>query len=182
MNSFDLIFLLLLLGAFLWGALQGFVRQVFFLASWAVAFFLAEHFSVQLAALLGWVPSKSWRQPIAFGGIFVLSAYAGGVLGKLAAHTLGKLGAGAADRSLGALLGAVQGALALVILAFIGGLMPFAHSDAWRQSILAGWITEHLPASMGRQLLERWQQQTLPTLPGLPALPLSMGVGTGTGL
>ena len=143
------------------GLWRGFIKEVFALAVWVAALWLAFQFSGALAELLEVaITLPSARSALAFTGIFV------GVLlvGGLATFLLGKLvestGLDGTDRLLGAVFGAIRG-LALVLLwILVAGFTPLPQDPWWQESHgirallpAAEWAAGFLPESVA-ELLE----------------------------
>jgi membrane protein required for colicin V production len=143
------------------GLWRGFIKEVFALAVWIAALWLAFQFSGALAELLEeTVELPSARSALAFTGIFI------GVLlvGALLTFLLGKLvkgtGLDGTDRLLGAVFGAVRGLALVLLLILVTGFTPLPQDPWWQESRgirallpAAEWAVGFLPESIG-ELLE----------------------------
>lgn len=138
------------------GLWRGFIKEVFALAVWVLAFLLAFQYS-DLAAvhLSGFVELPSARTAVAFGGIFILVLVAGGLLTWLVGKLVEKTGLSGTDRLLGAVFGALRGVLLIIALILVAGFTPIPNDPWWQQSRviealipLADWTAGFLPETV----------------------------------
>lgn len=119
------------------GLWRGLVREVFALAGWVVAIWLALRHASTLGAALPFDPGMpSVRTAVAalviVVGVLIVATLMGWLLGKLlAAVKLGPL-----DRSLGGLFGLARGLLIVLVLVFLGSRTALAQEPLWRGSTL----------------------------------------------
>lgn len=132
---------------------RGFLTEAVSLITWAAAFVAAYLLMDEVAGLLAdYVPVPSVRVVLAFGGIFVATLFAGGLVNILLNLMLRKTGLTTTDRFLGLFFGLFRGAAIVVALVMLAGLTPLPQDPWWQESILLGhaehlahWFTERLP-------------------------------------
>ena len=142
------------------GLLRGFVKEVFALAVWAAAFFVAFQFSGVVAEqLAGQVSLPSARNALAFGSLFLLVLLVGGLLTYLVGLLVEKTGLSGTDRLLGGVFGALRGLLLVIGLVLVAGFTPVPQDPWWDESRviqsvlpLAEWAAGFLPESIREHL------------------------------
>lgn len=142
MSWLDYGILLVLAFSVAWGVWHGFMREVFSLAGWVVAFFAANAASGPLGdALPTSIESPEVRVLAAFLVVFIFTLS----LCTLAAMLLSKLtkaaGLGALDRTLGGLFGLARGVVLLLAFTIAAGLTTLPRQPAWKDSVGAGMLT-----------------------------------------
>ena len=142
------------------GALRGFIKEVFSLAVWAVAFLVAWQFSGAVADLLADAVSlPSARTAMGFAGLFIAVLLVGGLINYLLGRLVETTGLSGTDRLLGGLFGAVRGLALVVALLLVCGFTPIP-SDPWwqasgtiqRMTPLIEWAAGFLPDSVTEHL------------------------------
>lgn len=131
------------------GLLRGLVRTVFALAGWVVALLGAPLATGPALAATGWS-----LHPLFVGVlIFFVLLVSVRLLGGLIARALAKVGLGAADRSLGAMLGVARALIIVTVVALVGRHFGADREPAWEQALsrplldeLVSWVTPYLPA------------------------------------
>lgn len=135
----DWFFIAVLLGSLALGAWRGLFYEVLSLLSWIAAFLLAQWFAPSVSEMLPMSGAGELiRHAAAFVLIFVLAAFAGGMLARLIQKLVSRAGLQSTDRALGALFGLLRGALLLLAVTVVMGMTPFKHSVAWKESVGAG--------------------------------------------
>jgi membrane protein required for colicin V production len=145
------------------GVFRGFIKEVFSLVVWAVAFFVAWHFSGDVADLLSnAVTLPSARTAMGFAGLFIATLLVGGLINFLLGKLVETTGLSGTDRLLGGLFGAVRGLALVVALLLVCGFTPIPQDPWWRDSatiqrlmplveraaqLLPESVTEHLDFS-----------------------------------
>lgn len=138
MNVVDALLAAAMLVSMSLGAWRGFLYEVFSLAGWLAAFLLAKWFGADAAAHLPLQGASDALKAVAgFLVVFVVSAFAFGLMSWLVRKLAEKVGLRPVDRVLGSLFGLVRGAVLLVGVAFVVGLTPWAREGAWQESRLA---------------------------------------------
>lgn len=136
MAALDWVFVAVLLASMLLGAWRGLVFEVLSLLGWIAAFFVAQRFAADAAALLPLGGAMaSLRQAAGFVLVFVAAVFVCGFLtswiGKKLVYALGLR---PADRSLGAAFGVLRGLVLLLALAVVAAMTPLHQSPWWRES------------------------------------------------
>ena len=138
------------------GALRGFVREVFSLLVWAAAFFVAYHFSGDVAELMAdAVTLPSARTAMGFAGLFIAVLLVGGLLNYLLGKLVATTGLSGTDRLLGGVFGAVRGLALIVAVLLVAGFTPIPADPWWKESATiarlmplvdwcAGWLPEQV--------------------------------------
>ena len=139
MPILDLIFGGVMLVSLLLGAWRGLVYEVLSVLSWIAAFILVQWLAPEVAHKLplGGV-SEALRYVAAFALVFVLAAFAGGMLAKLVKMLFAAVGLQPVDRVLGAAFGLVRGVVLLLAATVVIGMTPLQTSTWWQQSVGAG--------------------------------------------
>ena len=166
------------------GLWRGFIKEVFSLAVWAIAFIVAFLFSGAVAVLLEpYVTVPSARQGMAFLAIFIVVLIAGGLVTWLVGKLVEKTGLSGTDRLLGAIFGAARGLLLVLALILAAGFTPVPGDPWWAQSRviqsllpLAEWAGSFLPAPV----LEYLDLYPEPSVPEATADPEPGGGRTAT--
>lgn len=156
MSLADIILLVLVALSVVIGFWRGFIKEVFALAVWVLAFVLAFHYCGPLSArLTPWLELPSARTAAAFGGIFLLAIVVGGLLTWLIGKLVEKTGLSGSDRLLGGVFGALRGVLLIITLILLAGFTPIPQDPWWHESRviaalapLAEWSAEFLPENV----------------------------------
>ncbi len=143
------------------GAWRGFLYEVFSLAGWVLAFFMARWWANEVAEKLPMGgASEGLRYGAAFVVVFVVAAFAAGLVSWLIRKLAVKVGLRPVDRVLGAFFGAVRAAVLSVVVAFGVTLTPLAKHEAWVQSSAAQFLVG--VAQQGKPFLPEELLKVLP--------------------
>lgn len=152
--------LAILTGSLLLGVMRGVVREVFSLAAWGVAFWLARSYGLTGASwLAAYIQSESMRLMAGFALVFVAGWIAMVVVGMLFNALVTSAGLGPLNRILGGVFGLLRGALIVVVLALLAGMTSLpAHRDwknAWSaewSETAVRWLLPYLPTAMAERV------------------------------
>ncbi|MDC4236973.1 CvpA family protein [Pasteurella multocida] len=126
--------------------LRGFIREVMSVASWVVAFFVADHFYPYLANYLTQIESLYLRNGTAIAILFVATLIVGGIVNHILGELVDKTGLTGTDRVLGACFGLIRGVLIVAaLLFFMDTFTNFSQTVWWKESKLIphfGFIVE----------------------------------------
>jgi membrane protein required for colicin V production len=157
----DIAILTIVLLSILVGLWRGFIKEVFALAVWIAALWLAFYFSGAVAEMLtDTVSLPSARTGLAFTGIFLAVLLVGALLTFLLGKLVESTGLSGTDRLLGSVFGALRGLALVLLMIMVAGFTPLPSDPWWQDSRsihallpLAEWISGFLPESVG-ELLE----------------------------
>ncbi|WP_011609070.1 CvpA family protein [Histophilus somni] len=145
-NYLDLMIIGIILFSIIISLLRGFVREVMSLATWIVAFLVANNFYPYLATYLTQIEALYVRNAVAIAILFVATLIVGAMLNYIISQLVDKTGLTGTDRVLGACFGLLRGILIVAaLLFFIDSFTNFAQSDWWKTSKLIphfGFIVE----------------------------------------
>ncbi|VEG70191.1 colicin V production protein [[Pasteurella] aerogenes] len=147
MDSYiDLIIIGIIAFSVIVSLLRGFVREVMSLASWVVAFLVANNFYPYLANYLTQIQSEYLRDGAAIAILFVTTLIIGAIVNYVISQLVDKTGLSGTDRVLGACFGLLRGVLIVAaLLFFVDTFTNFSQSDWWKNSKLIphfGFIVE----------------------------------------
>lgn len=160
MATLDWIFLGVLLFSMVVGAWRGLVYELISLASWFVAFVLAQWFAPDVARHLPMAGAgEALRYASGFVVVFVGSLFAGSLIAFVVKKLISAVGMSPADRALGALFGLVRGAVLLLAVVLVVGMTPLHTGNWWQEAagprlanvVLAG-LKPVLPQEFGKYL------------------------------
>ncbi len=147
MDSYiDLVIIGIIAFSVIVSLLRGFVREVMSLASWVVAFLVANNFYPYLANYLTQIQSEYLRDGAAIAILFVTTLIIGAIVNYVISQLVDKTGLSGTDRVLGACFGLLRGVLIVAaLLFFVDTFTNFSQSDWWKNSKLIphfGFIVE----------------------------------------
>jgi membrane protein required for colicin V production len=145
MQTLDWIFLAVLAFSMVVGLWRGLVFEVLSVANWIAAFVLAQWFAPTAAQHLPMAgATEVVRYAAGFVVVFVAVLFAGGLVAALLKKLVAAVGLSPVDRMLGALFGAVRGAVLLLALAVVVSMTPMRDTQWWQLSTGAHWATATL--------------------------------------
>ncbi|MFO1352445.1 MAG: CvpA family protein [Gammaproteobacteria bacterium] len=123
------------------GVWRGFMREVIALVAWVAAFLIAFIFvDVAAAALTPYVSVPSVRVILAFGGLFLITLFIGGLVNIIVAQLVKHTGLSGTDRLLGMVFGAGRGIALVALLLLLLGSTPLPKEPWWQSSVLLPYI------------------------------------------
>lgn len=139
---------------------RGFVKEVFSLVSWILAFWVALLFYPHLATLLiDYVETPSIRSFAAFTALFVVTLILGALVNHLISQLVKKTGLSGTDRMLGIIFGLLRGVAIITLLILAAGATPMPEDDWWQNSLLleyfetlAVWLQTFLPSDIAEHI------------------------------
>ena len=145
--TLDWILLAVMLLSMLLGLWRGLVFEVISLASWVVAFFLAQWLAPDVAQVL---PMAGATEPIryaaGFVAVFVGCLVAGGIIAFVIKKLLAAVGLGFLDRLLGGAFGLLRGLVVVLAVAVVVQMTPLDSAAFWKASQGARWAETALAA------------------------------------
>ena len=152
MNWVDYIIIAIILVSAVLSLMRGLVREVLSLAVWVVAVGVGYFFHPYLAARIPWIEVDGLRTLAAFTLLFVAAMILGALVSYLVSSLFEKAGISGTDRLLGGIFGALRGAVLVVCLVLLAGMMPLSSQPWWQASALlgrfveaAGWLKQQMP-------------------------------------
>ena len=147
MTVADISILIVIVISMLLGLWRGLVKEVFSLAAWVAAVFVAGFFSAPLADLMvNMLDNATVRRVLASTILFVLVMFAGTLLGNFMSKLSTAIGLRGVDRALGSLFGILRGLIIVLLVLFL--TTPFEFSRTWHQdSVIVPYmmvILEHV--------------------------------------
>jgi membrane protein required for colicin V production len=143
--ALDWIIVVILLASMLLGAWRGLVYEVLSVLGWVASFILAQLYAAtvgQLLPLQGF--SDALRYAAGFVSVFVISAFAAGLINFLMKKLIESTGLRPVDRSLGALFGLFRGGVIALAAATAILMTPMKDADWWKDSVGAGVLSATL--------------------------------------
>lgn len=138
LTLFDYLVLFVLLSSMVISTLRGLVREMLSLASWIVAFVVANAYGAQLAQWLpDMVPGEVTRLILAFIALFIGVRLLMGLLGMLVDALIKAGGLTLADRSLGSLFGLGRGMVIVLATVMVCGMTSIPQQDFWKNALLS---------------------------------------------
>lgn len=142
------------------GALRGFIKEVFSLAVWLVAFLVAYYFAGDVADLMAdAVTLPSARTAMGFAGLFIAVLLVGGLINYLLGKLVETTGLSGTDRLFGGVFGAARGLALVVVLLLVAGFTPIPSDPWWQESEtiermmpLCEWSASFLPEQVSEHL------------------------------
>jgi membrane protein required for colicin V production len=142
------------------GLWRGLVFELMALVGWIVAYVLAQAFSSEVAARLPiGSPGSTLNHGAGFAAAFFGVLLVWALFARLVRMLVRATPLTVLDRVLGAVFGALRGALLLLAFATLLAFTPAAKSSDWAASRGAGWLNAvlhglkpMLPADVGRYL------------------------------
>jgi membrane protein required for colicin V production len=137
----DLVFVGIVLLSVLWGAIRGFIREAFSLATWIAAFALALGYGPQFAdAFKDDIASPVLRIAAGYAAPFFGVLLIGGLLTWVIGMAVRGAGLAPVDRMLGSGFGLIRGGLIVLILVIVAGFSALGREPWWKQSIIVPQI------------------------------------------
>ena len=118
--------------------IHGLVRELMALASWIVAFMVAQIYAADVAPVLpAAISNQSLRLLAAFLGLFLAVLLVMTLLAIVISRLIKSTGLGLVDRVLGAVFGLVRGLAIVMTVVLLAGLTTLPRQQAWRQAMLS---------------------------------------------
>ncbi len=133
--TIDWVLLVVLGLSLLVGLWRGLVFEVLSVLGWVAAFFLAQWFAPDVAALLPLSSaSQSIRYAAAFVLTFIVAVFVAGLLASIVRKMVAAVGLRPVDRLLGGVFGLVRGLVLLLAVAVAISMTPLKDSLWWQES------------------------------------------------
>ena len=139
MTVFDYVVLFIFATSIVIGMLRGLLKEVISLASWVLAFWVANAYGVDLAKLIPF-SQQSIRLISAFAALFIGVRLLMWLLALALESILVVTGLTLIDRALGSLFGAARGCLFTLALMLLCGMTSLPQQPFWRQAVLRPYL------------------------------------------
>ncbi len=142
MESYDLVMIVVLLGATAFGAFKGMAWQIASLASFGVSYFVALRFSAQLAPQL---PQEApWNKFTAMLVLYMGTSLAIWIVFRVVRNFIDRVKLNEFDRQVGAIFGAAKGVLFCVAITFFAVTLSQTGREAVMKSRSGYYIAQLL--------------------------------------
>jgi membrane protein required for colicin V production len=157
---FDYFVLFVLAASLIISLVRGLVKEMLSLASWIVAFVVANAYGAPLAALLPQaVPGEVIRLILAFIVLFIGARLLMGLLSMAVGALIEAGGLTLADRLLGAIFGLGRGLVIVLAAVILCGMTSIPQQDFWKRALLSPWaedgartVKPFLPAALAQHV------------------------------
>jgi membrane protein required for colicin V production len=135
---FDYLVIFVLIASVVISTMRGLVKEMISLASWIVAFVVANAYGAELAKLLpAMVPGEVVRLILAFIVLFIGVRILMGLLGMAVDALIKAGGLSLADRGLGGLFGLGRGLVIVLAAVILCGMTTIPQQDFWKNALLS---------------------------------------------
>jgi membrane protein required for colicin V production len=135
---FDYLVIFVLIASVVISTLRGLVKEMISLASWIVAFVVANAYGADLAKMLPeMVPGEVVRLILAFIVLFIGVRILMGLLGMAVDALIKAGGLSLADRGLGGLFGLGRGLVIVLAAVILCGMTTIPQQDFWKNALLS---------------------------------------------
>jgi membrane protein required for colicin V production len=157
---FDYLVLFILICSVVISTMRGLVKEILSLASWIIAFVVANAFSATLAVWMPDVlPGQMARLIVAFIALFIGVRLLMSLLSLAIDAMIKATGLSLADRGLGGLFGLARGCVIVMAAVLLCGMTSIPKQDFWKHALLspvaetaAQTIMPFLPESISRHV------------------------------
>ena len=139
MTLFDYVVVFILVTSVLISALRGLVKEVFSLASWLVAFWVANAYGVELAAMIP-LTQQSLRLICAFVALFIGVRLLMWLLTMAIESLITASGLSLIDRALGSLFGLARGGVIVLACMLVCGMTSLPQQAFWQRAVLRPYL------------------------------------------
>ncbi|MBX2848489.1 MAG: CvpA family protein [Acidiferrobacterales bacterium] len=162
MSGFDWIIAVIFLLSVLIGVMRGFIKEALSIASWILAFWLANTFCTQMGEYVGQfieIPAAAFRTAVGFAVIFVGTLFIFAIIRYVLTKLLVKDAVKGTDRVLGIFFGVIRAVAIVVTIVLIARGFGMDSNDWWQNS---NYLEYFLPtADYIEQLLPEQLQSTV---------------------
>jgi membrane protein required for colicin V production len=135
---FDYLVIFVLIASVVISTMRGLVKEMISLASWIVAFVVANAYGAELAKLLpAMVPGEVVRLILAFIVLFIGVRILMGLLGMAVDALIKAGGLSLTDRGLGGLFGLGRGLVIVLAAVILCGMTTIPQQDFWKNALLS---------------------------------------------
>ena len=138
---------------------RGFVKEVFSLLAWILAFWVAMRFGPTVAdSLFSMISTPSARLALGYIASFIVTLIAGALFSHFMTLLVHQTQLQGTDRALGLLFGSARGLLIVTVAVMLARLTPLDEDPWWQESSLiayfenlGGWVQAQLPEDVAER-------------------------------
>jgi membrane protein required for colicin V production len=135
---FDYVVIIILASSVVISLMRGLVREVLSLASWIVAFVVANAYGAELAKMLPEaVPGEVVRTIVGFVALFIGVRIVMGLFSMALSALISAAGLGIVDRGLGAVFGFARGIIFVFAAVIVCGMTDIPKQAFWKDALLS---------------------------------------------
>lgn len=161
LNGFDYAILGVIALSALFGVVRGFVREVFSLVSWILAFWIAFNYAPMISVYFErYLSTPALRVTAAFAALFVGALIVLTVISVLIYKLISKAKVSGMDRMLGGLFGICRAVVIVAGFMLVAGVTALPQEPWWRESMLSKHfaplvllLRDLLPAAIAEHLV-----------------------------
>jgi len=135
MTLFDYLVLFILIASIIISTMRGLIKEILSLASWVIAFLVANAYGVKLAAFLPFA-EQSIRLIAAFITLFIGVHLLMWILSMAIDSVIKAAGLKLVDRGLGSVFGAARGCIIVLALMLVCGMTSLPEQPFWQHALL----------------------------------------------
>lgn len=143
MSGFDWIIAVIFLLSIIVGIMRGFIREALSIASWILAFWLANTFCVQAGDTIGQyidIPAQAFRTSVGFASIFIGTLLLFSIISFVISKLIVRGAVKGTDRVLGILFGVARAIAIVVVIMLVARGMGMENNDWWQKSNYLGYF------------------------------------------
>ena len=138
MTIFDYLVLFVLICSVLISMLRGLVKEVLSLASWIIAFVVANAYGEALATMLpDVIPGESTKLIVAYIALFIGTRLLMALLSRAVQELVKASGLSLVNRGLGALFGLARGIVIVLVVVLLCGTTTIPQQPFWQDALLS---------------------------------------------
>ena len=138
MTVFDYVVITILAASVVVSLMRGLVREILSLASWVIAFVVANAYGAELAKMLpAAVPGEVVRTIVGFVALFIGVRILMGLVSMAVGALVSAAGLGIVDRGLGALFGFARGIIFVFAAVIVCGMTTMPQQAFWKEALLS---------------------------------------------
>lgn len=161
MNALDMAILGILLISAGISFIRGFAKEVFSLAAWIIAIWVAVTYTgVGSQFLESYISHPTARVATAFITLFLVTLILGTLTNSLLSGLIKKTGLSGTDRMVGLIFGAARGGVIVAVLVLLAGITEFPEQVWWHESKFLGhfeqmafWLKGYLPPDVASNIV-----------------------------
>ncbi len=138
MTVFDYAVLVIVGISILISLMRGAVREILSLLGWALAFYVARTYAIQVVPLLPYdIPSEKLKMLAAFIIVFLAVLLITSLIAIALSGLLKEIGLGWLNRLLGGVFGFLRGLLIVTVLMILAGMTQLPKDERWTNAMFS---------------------------------------------